>query len=86
MTIAAARIDQGAVFEELLLPTGAVAVRYDRCPAGWSARFTLHDAEVADVAVVHRLVAPSLREARRAVPAAVAFLAGEPGSAPPLAH
>lgn len=57
---------------------GPVEVRYERCPAGWSARFTLRDPLAADVAVVHRLVAPSLREARKAVPAAIDFLNGAP--------
>jgi hypothetical protein len=73
------RIERGAVCEEVqLVGAGQLCVRYERCPAGWSARFTLADPEVAELAVVHRLVAPSLREARRAVPAAVAFLRGEP--------
>lgn len=73
------RIDGGAVFEDLAIPgAGTVPVRYERCPAGWSAKFTLRDPEVEELSVVHRLVAPSLREARRAVPAAVAFLRGEP--------
>jgi len=76
---AGVRLDAGGVAEVLELPgAGAVPVRYERCPSGWSARFTLTDPEVEDISVVHRLVASSLREARRAVPAAVAFLRGEP--------
>lgn len=71
-------IDAGAVWESVEIGSAMIDVRYERCPAGWSARFTLRDPLAADVAVVHRLVAPSFREARRAVPAAVAFLNGAP--------
>lgn len=79
-----ARIDSGAVCEEFdAAGAGVVCVRYERCPAGWSARFTVRDPDVSELAVVHRLVAPSLREARRAVPAAVAFLRGEPLASQP---
>lgn len=79
VTSAEVRIEGGAVFEELAMPDAEpVAVCYTRCPAGWSAKFTLRDPEVAELSVVHRLVAPTLREARRAVPAAVSFLRGEP--------
>ncbi len=77
------RIEDGAVTEELAVPgIGAVAVRYWRCPAGWTARFELRMPDLDDLAVVHRLVAPTLREARRSVPSAVLFLRGEPASAP----
>ena len=77
--LAAVRIAGGQITEELSLPgVGALVVAYERCPAGWSARFTLADPTVPDLAVAHRLVAPTLREARRSVPLAVAFLRGEP--------
>ncbi len=76
------RIGAGAVFEELVLDDiGAVSVSYLRDgtePPGWLAEFTVRVAGVADLAVVHRLRAPSLAAARRAVPSAAAFLAGKP--------
>ena len=53
-------------------------VRFERCPAGWQASFELHDPSVDDLAICHRLVAPTLRDARVAVPQAIGFLLGYP--------
>jgi hypothetical protein len=73
------RIEGGVVSEELSVAgIGDVPVRYARCPAGWTAKFEVRMPDLDDLAVVHRLVAPSLREARRSVPQAVRFLRGEP--------
>lgn len=73
----------GRVTERLELDgIGPVEITYERCPVGWSARFTMTTPLVADLGIVHRLVAPSLREARRAVPAAASFLAGNPVDVP----
>jgi hypothetical protein len=80
--VAAIRLEAGGLREELSIDgVGPVSVRYERCPAGWSARFTLRDPAVPDLAVVHRLVAATLRDARRTVPAAAAFLCGVPTAA-----
>jgi len=71
-------IEAGEVVEVLhCAPVGELAVTYARCDDGWLAQFTVSSPDV-DLAVVHRLTAPSLREARRAVPPAVAFLSGAP--------
>jgi hypothetical protein len=73
------RLAAGAVEEDVTVAcAGDVSVRYERSGDGWSAEFTVRTPAVPDLAVVHRLVAPSLGEARRLVPAAVAFLSGEP--------
>lgn len=73
------RIEAGGVIEVLdCAPVGQLAVTYARCDDGWLAQFTVTSTEVDDLAVVHRLTAPTLGAARRAVPSAVAFLAGEP--------
>ncbi|HVE62679.1 MAG TPA: hypothetical protein VNB94_02595 [Mycobacteriales bacterium] len=78
------RIEAGGVVEQLdCAPLGVLTVSYARCDDGWLAEFTVspgvgaHDA-VNDLAVIHRLTAPTLGAARRAVPPAVAYLAGEP--------
>ncbi len=72
-------IDAGGLVEVLdCAPVGALAVTYARCPDGWLAEFRVSSPEVDDLVVVHRLTAPTLGAARRAVPPAVAFLAGEP--------
>lgn len=69
----------GGVEEQLeVRGVGPVGARYERCPAGWQATFTIRAPEPADLALVHRLVAPTLAEARRAVPAAAQFLLGKP--------
>jgi hypothetical protein len=73
----------GRVAESLQIDgVGLVEISYERCPVGWTARFSMTTPLVADLGIVHRLVAPSLREARRAVPAAAAFLAGNPADLP----
>jgi hypothetical protein len=82
--VASVRLAGGLLCEDVEVPgVGPISVRYERCPAGWSARFALGDPAVADLSVVHRLVAPTLREARRTVPLAVAFLRGEPAPGTP---
>jgi hypothetical protein len=73
-------VDELDLDEDLLLP-----VRYERCPAGWQASFSLDHPQVADLTIVHRLVAPSLAEARTAVPAAVTYLLGTPIDELPIA-
>jgi hypothetical protein len=77
------RLEAGAVVDEVDVPgVGPVEVRFSRCPAGWQASFELRDPMTSDLAVVHRLVAPSFRKARATVPQAVAFLLGRPVDAP----
>ena len=79
------QLDGGAIVDDVVVDdVGVVPVRIARCPAGWQATFELRDPKVPDLAVLHRLVAPSVREARRAVAAAVPFLLGRPGATPPL--
>jgi hypothetical protein len=69
----------GALQEDLdLASVGPVSVRYAKSEDGWSAEFTVTAAGIEDLAVVHRLTAPTLGEARRLVPSAVAFLQGAP--------
>jgi hypothetical protein len=76
-------LDAGAIVDELdVVGVGAVTARLSRCPAGWEASFEVRDPAVGDLAVVHRLVAPTLGEARTAVPRAVRFLLGCPVDAP----
>lgn len=73
------RLASGGVEEDLdVAGVGAVPARFERCPAGWQATFTIRAPEPADLSLVHRLVAPTLAEARRAVPSAVQFLLGQP--------
>src|SRR4051794_34510389 len=77
------RLEAGVVHDQVDVPgVGAVDVQFQRCPAGWQASFELRDPATSDLAVVHRLVAPSYREARGTVPQAVAFLLGRPVDAP----
>ena len=77
------RLDAGVVYDEIDVPgVGPVEVRLQRCPAGWQAAFDLRDPMTSELAVVHRLVAPTYREARGNVPQAVAFLLGRPVDAP----
>lgn len=70
----------GAVVDGVDVPgVGRVEVRYSRADdGGWWAGFTLTAPGVVDLAVQHRLAAPTLGEARRQVPAAARFLAGLP--------
>jgi hypothetical protein len=49
---------------------------------GWACMFTVVASGNADLAVVHRLSAPTLAEARRSVRHAVEFLAGRAGANP----
>lgn len=73
------RLGEGGVEEDFALPEGGVvAIRYQRDDHGWRAEFTVSAPGTDDLAVVHRLIAPTLAEARRLVPVAVAFLRGEP--------
>lgn len=70
----------GAIWDEVAgpVPGQVVRVKFARCPAGWQASFELTDPAVSDLAVQHRLVAPTLREAKSAVPQAIRFLLGYP--------
>jgi hypothetical protein len=78
-----ARLDAGGIVDEIPAEAGQIIkVRFERCPAGWQASFELTHPEVDDLAVVHRLVAPTLADARAAVPNAVRYLAGTPIDAP----
>jgi hypothetical protein len=77
-----ARLEAGGIVDEVAAAGRSIAVRFDRCPAGWQATFELTHPEVDDLAVVHRLVAPTLPEAKAAVPNAVSFLLGTPIDAP----
>lgn len=74
------RLGPGSVHESLELPDGgAVAVRFDRCAAGWQAAFEVAGPPAhPEAGRTHRLVAPTLAEARRAARDAVAFLLGHP--------
>ena len=73
------RLTAGTVVEDVDVERcGAVSVTYRRVDDGWTAEFEVAAQTVADLTVTHRLSAPSLAAARRLVPAAVAFLAGEP--------
>ncbi len=77
------RLEAGAVVDEVDVPgVGPVPVRVQRCPAGWQATFEVTDPATSDLSVVHKLVAPTYREAKAAVPQAVAFLLGRPVDAP----
>jgi hypothetical protein len=79
----AARLDAGAIVDDVTAGDGRhVSVRFERCPAGWQAAFELAHPEVADLTVVHRLVAESLADARAAVPGAIAYLLGTPVDEP----
>ena len=79
------RLEAGAVIDEIdVAGVGPVPVRVERCPAGWMASFEVRDPATSDLAVMHKLVAPSYREAKAAVPQAVAFLLGRPVDAPVL--
>jgi hypothetical protein len=75
------RVEAGAVVDEYeMAGIGQVVARYSRMttPEGvsWKCMFTVVASGVADLALVHRLVAPTLSEARRCVRHAVEFLAG----------
>ena len=75
----AARLDAGGIVDEITIDDGRlVTVRFSRCAAGWQASFELTHPEVNDLAVLHRLVAPTLSGAKAAVPAAISYLSGTP--------
>lgn len=77
------RLEAGAVVGEMDIPgVGVVPVRVQRCPAGWQATFEVRDPAISDLAVVHKLVAPTYREAKAAVPQAIEFLLGRPVGTP----
>jgi hypothetical protein len=78
------RVEAGAVVDEFDLPgIGQVIARHTRLRLsesdGWACMFTVVASGNSDLAVVHRLSAPSLAEARRSVRHAVEFLAGRAG-------
>jgi hypothetical protein len=78
-----ARLDRGAIVDDVTTMDGfVIAVRYERCPAGWQAAFELTHPEVSDLAVSHRLVSDTLAEAKAAVPNAISFLMGTPVDRP----
>lgn len=77
-------MEAGAVVDEFDLPgIGQVVARHTRLRAsdsdGWACMFTVVASGNSDLAVVHRLSAPTLAEARRSVRHAVEFLAGRSG-------
>lgn len=87
------RVEAGAVVDEFeLRGVGQVVARYVRtkAPDGsmrWACTFTIVAAGTTDLAVVHRLSASSLAEARRCVRHAVEFLAGRaPGASERHGH
>jgi hypothetical protein len=71
-------LQAGAIVDTLDLEgLGTLTARYTRGIDGWTATFTLTADGNDDLAIQHRLVAPTLADARRAVPLAAAFLAGD---------
>jgi hypothetical protein len=81
------RVEAGAVVDEFDLPgIGQVVARHTRIRSGddvtWACMFTVVAASNADLAIVHRLSAPTLAEARRSVRHAVEFLAGRTAVSP----
>jgi len=77
------RLEAGTVVGEIDVPgIGVVPLRVQRCPAGWQATFEVRDPAISDLAVVHKLVAPTYREAKAAVPQAIEFLLGRPVGTP----
>jgi hypothetical protein len=85
------RVEAGAVVDEFDLPgIGQVVARHTRLRAsesdGWACMFTVVASGNADLAVVHRLSAPTLAEARRSVRHAVEFLAGRSGMSTKSEH
>ncbi len=73
------RLEAGGIVETVAVDGDlSLSVRFEKCPAGWQASFSLTHPAVDDLAIVHRLIAPSLAEARAAVPPAVIYLLGTP--------
>jgi hypothetical protein len=80
------RLEAGGIVDELTVDEDlALRVRFERCAAGWQASFSLEHPVETDLTIVHRLVAPTLAEARSAVPAAVVYLLGTPIDELPIA-
>jgi hypothetical protein len=70
-------LDAGAIVDEFDIEgIGLLRARYSRDVDGWTATFRLRTPD-DDLSVCHKLIAPTLADARRAVPLAAAFLAGE---------
>jgi hypothetical protein len=75
----AASLADGAILDEVVVAgVGVLPVRISRCPAGWQVVFELRDPAVGDLTVVHKLVAPTSRDAKASVPRAAAYLLGMP--------
>jgi hypothetical protein len=78
------RVEAGAVVDEFdLAGIGQVVARYIRTKndniVNWACMFTVVTPGNSELAIVHRLSAPTLPEARRSVRHAVEFLAGRAG-------
>jgi hypothetical protein len=82
------RVEAGAVVDEFAMAgIGQVVARHTRTrtPAGevtWACMFTVVADGVSDLAVVHRLSAPTLAEARRNVRSAIEYMTGRALAAP----
>jgi len=81
------RVEAGAVVDEFDLDgIGRVVARHTRTKDDdgvvWACMFTVVATGNSDLAIVHRLSARSLAEARRSVRQAVEFLAGRGAAAP----
>jgi len=81
------RVEAGAVVDEFDLEgIGRVVARHTRTKDDdgvvWACMFTVVATGNSDLAIVHRLSAKSLAEARRSVRQAVEFLAGRGAAAP----
>jgi hypothetical protein len=82
------RVEAGAVVDEFAMAgIGQVVARHTRTrtPDGgvtWACMFTVVADGASDLAVVHRLSAPTLAEARRNVRSAIEFMAGRAMAAP----
>jgi hypothetical protein len=82
------RVEAGAVVDEFDLPgIGRVVARHTRTKTAdvvsWACMFTVVASGDSQLAVVHRLSAPTLAEARSSVRHAVEFLAGRAGNVAP---
>jgi hypothetical protein len=82
------RVEAGAVVDEFDLPgIGQVIARHTRTKTAdavsWACMFTVVASGDSQLAVVHRLSAPTLAEARSSVRHAVEFLAGRAANVGP---